>query len=169
MIMKYEEYETNPIVQCPVCGWQGHIDDMNKRYPDETVFECWCPGCKNYSVDIGYPYPEYYRKKALAGDPEAIARVGHWDAVKKSWLRDPAQLPDISPSSALTLVVQQDGDGNVSVRSGGLVIWNERWFSGDPERYDKLREMLINRYGPGTNVSREFTSDDARSYFDGWK
>jgi 5'-deoxynucleotidase YfbR-like HD superfamily hydrolase len=52
-IIKYEDYDENDILECPICKWKGKPEGNIEYYDD--LFDVSCPNCDKMILIVSYP------------------------------------------------------------------------------------------------------------------
>ncbi len=152
----YYDFLERP-AQCPHCGWQGTGAQLDLGEMFAQSAEYLCPRCGGHCLHQLFP-----TLRDTAADPRAApadraraqAQLERLEAFERDKLRDPGQLPDLSPPDGVLTWDQPWPLGPaggpqsfIVVLAGRREIWRERaWFECHG-RFAEVAEVLKRKYG----------------------
>lgn len=151
-IVRYYDYEENEELTCPRCGWNGTAKEGDKESYSE-LFDVSCPNCEQMLLIVSYPTTGETEEAAKGGNKEALEELASLrrrheflESFERDRLRSPQQLPELE-GETLSFVWDQEEKRTV-IRIGDMVIWSEPAIYEGWERFNEVKNVLKQKYGP---------------------
>ncbi|UJA20939.1 hypothetical protein HJD18_12440 [Thermoleophilia bacterium SCSIO 60948] len=152
--ISYYAFDRSAPLECP-CGWTGSAEG-NVEYHTELM-DVRCPECDRMLAIIGFPTLAQTEAAAKAGSNAAMRDMPTVEAIRgrlrlarKRKLVRPSQLPALRRKREVRVTwdfVERFGNEWTVLRCGRRTLWREIAFFEGIDRFEKVFEILRERYG----------------------
>jgi hypothetical protein len=154
-LLEYYEYRKDEKLTCARCGWSGQAGEAPGELHRE-LFDVCCPVCDKMLLVVSHPTIEQTKAAAAAGNPEAMAKLPQVAQIEARAAR--AESLELKPDSDLPQLgdeeleftwdfEQKDDESWAVIRYSNQIIWHELAYWEGWERFNRVKDILKERYG----------------------